>query len=612
MAMAHLQILLTILALIGVALTIERKTKITFSISILYAVISISIFLYFGALLNYLEITATTIRVIGWLGLIICLLQFKKRGIKADEIYIFASALGFYLFCQTAPYSIFPFIDDYSHWGRMSQVMAENNRLVINSDVVGNKDYPPVAALFHYFFTHFSGYQDNIAIFSNGLLIIIFSAPILIKVSQYKAEEKKIAFCLTSLSLYSLFWIFGLGLHSLWADLLLGFSFGIGLYVYFNQEWRGKNTALFATMPILLYTIQVKQIGILFSIFTLAIIGVDYLKYEKYKLYKKLIKIVLILIILMLFQWTWKNYLDTQGMQRAFNLSLTQVFSLFNQVTISDRQSITVSRFIDYFFFSHHLSTFWFIATLLLLGGIVAFKNINNLELKLTPFILSYFLFIAYSLVLLLLYLFSFSPWEGPRLASIDRYILTYILGLLIFLGGTLINISSEDKTIKYKILVIAISMIIILPNSGRILLDTFRVMLNTYPFHTAGEISQISKYVKEKTPDNSKIYIIWSEGSNDEGVIFSYFLRPRLSNTGCSFVKPPNTIKTENDIWSCLMSIEQFNETISSYDYLLLARPSEEFVNYFVEKLNIEYAGNQSMLFKIVNSKELKLVKVP
>jgi hypothetical protein len=59
-------------------------------------------------------------------------------------------------------------------------------------------------------------------------------------------------------------------------------------------------------------------------------------------------------------------------------------------------------------------------------------------------------------------------------------------------------------------------------------------------------------------------------------------------------------------------MSRDQFNETISGYDYLLLARPSEEFVNYFVEILNIEYAVNQSILFKIVNSKELKLVKVP
>ncbi|NDF05510.1 MAG: hypothetical protein EB066_03600, partial [Betaproteobacteria bacterium] len=293
--MAHIQILLSILALVGIALTIERKANITFSESLLYAVIFTSIILYFGVLQNYLEITTTIVRVIGWLGLIICLLKFKKRELKTDEIYILLSAAGFYAFCQTAPYSIFPFVDDYSHWGRMSRYIAENNRLIINSDLIGVKDYPPIAALFHYFFTHFSGYQDNIAIFSNGLLIIIFSAPILIPVSQYKAEEKKIAFILASLSLYSLFWIFGLGLHSLWADLLIGISFGIGLNIYFNGEWKDKRTALFATLPILIYTVQIKQIGLLFSMFTLAIIGIDYLKYDKDKLVKKLMYLVLIL-----------------------------------------------------------------------------------------------------------------------------------------------------------------------------------------------------------------------------------------------------------------------------------------------------------------------------
>jgi hypothetical protein len=184
-------------------------------------------------------------------------------------------------------------------------------------------------------------------------------------------------------------------------------------------------------------------------------------------------------------------------------------------------------------------------------------------------------------------------------------------LGLLIFLSGALINIGSEIKVKKYKIFLIAISVLIILPNTGRILLDTVRVILNTYPTYTAGEISQISGFVNEKTPDSSRIYIIWSEGSNDESVIFSYFLRPRLSNTVCSSVKPPDSIKSENDPWSCFMSREQFNETISNYDYLLLARPSEEFVNYFLEKFNIEYSENQSILFKIMNLKELKLVGV-
>jgi hypothetical protein len=608
--MAHIQILLSILALVGIALTIERKANITFSESLLYAVIFTSIILYFGALQNYLEITTTMVRVIGWLGLIICLLKFKKRQLKTDEIYILLSAAGFYAFCQTAPYSIFPFVDDYSHWGRMSRYIAENNRLIINSDLIGVKDYPPIAALFHYFFTHFSGYQDNIAIFSNGLLIIIFSAPILIPVSQYKAEEKKIAFILASLSLYSLFWIFGLGLHSLWADLLIGISFGIGLNIYFNREGKNKQTALFAVIPILLYTVQIKQIGLLFSMFTLAIIGIDYLKYDKDKLVKKLMYLVLILAALLLFEWTWKNHLNTQGIARVFksDLSLAQIFSAFNPGTATERENLTVSRFIDYFFFTYHLSTFWFMASLLLLGGIVAYKKINILELNLTRFGLAYLFFAVYSIVLLILYLFSFSAYEGPRLASIDRYILTYILGLLMFLGGALINISKGDKTKKFKIFLIITSIVIILPNCGRMLLDSVRVIRNTYPTHTAGVISQISKYIKEKTPENSKIYIIWSNGSNDESVIFSYYLMPRKNNTDCIFVRPPDSVRLENDIWSCLMSIDQFKEKISSYDYLILANPSEEFLNYFVQKLNIEYDTKQPMMFKIVHENELRL----
>ena len=134
----------------------------------------------------------------------------KKWEIKADGIYILVSTIGFYIFCQTAPYSIFPFIDDYSHWGRMSRFIAENNRLIINSDLIGVKDYPPITALFHYFFTHFSGYQDNIAIFANGILIIIFSSPLLNSVSDYVSKEKKKIFILTTVSIYSLFWIFGL------------------------------------------------------------------------------------------------------------------------------------------------------------------------------------------------------------------------------------------------------------------------------------------------------------------------------------------------------------------------------------------------------------------
>jgi hypothetical protein len=118
----------------------------------------------------------------------------------------------------------------------------------------------------------------------------LFSSTLLIPVAKYTSEEKKWAFILTVFVIYSYFWIFGLGLHSLWVDTILGFSFGIALYLYFNNDRDNKNIALLATLPIIMFTVQIKQIGILFAMFTLAIIGLDYLKYDKEKPVKKLVE----------------------------------------------------------------------------------------------------------------------------------------------------------------------------------------------------------------------------------------------------------------------------------------------------------------------------------
>ena len=63
--------------------------------------------------------------------------------------------------------------------------------------------------------------------------------------------------------------------------------------------------------------------------------------------------------------------------------------------------------FIDYFFFSHHLSTYWFLVTLLMLTGIGIFKKSYKPEIKIAALALSYLLFVAYSIVLLILYLFD-------------------------------------------------------------------------------------------------------------------------------------------------------------------------------------------------------------
>jgi hypothetical protein len=609
--MAHIQIILSLLSLVGIGLALEKKFNIRLSVSILYSAIFTSFILYVGGLQNKLELSVIAVRIFGWICFAVNLQHFKNRKTKGDEIYIFLFAITFYVFCQTAPYSIFPFIDDYSHWGRMSRYIAENNRLLLNSDQIGIKDYPPIVALFHYSFSYFSGYQDNIAVFANGLLTILFSSTLLIPVAKYTSEEKKWVFTLTSFVIYSYFWIFGLGLHSLWVDTILGFSFGIALYLYFNNEWDNKNIALLATLPIIMFTVQIKQIGILFAMFTLAIIGLDYLKYDKEKPVKKLFTLLLIVLVLIFFEWTWKNHLAAQGISSGFkaDITLNKIISALNPLTATERQVTTIKRFFSHFLLEHHLSTFWLMITAILTAGILIKRKTTNLQLG--TFILNYIIFAVYLSILLLLYMFTFSEYEGTRLASIERYTLTFILGLLVFLTGTLINISSGEKTKKFKIYIILVAVLVTLPNMGRMILDITRVGLNTYPSHTAGAINAMSKFLIAKTPINSKIYIIWSEGSNDESVIFSYFLMPRVINSECSYVRPVQAIKNENDAWSCLLSLQQFKDKLSGYDYLYVAKSSEEFASHYLKNLNINYDGENPVLFKIEGITTLQFKKI-
>ena len=132
-------------------------------------------------------------------------------------------------------------------------------------------------------------------------------------------------------------------------------------------------------------------------------------------------------------------------------------------------------------------------------------------------------------------------------------------------------------------------------------MIDATRVGLNTPPVHTAGKISTLSKYIINKTPENAKIYIIWSDGSNDEGVIFSYYLMPRKNNSDCIFIKPPQSLKSKDDAWSCPLTIEQFKVKISSYDYIFLANPSEEFINFYAK--NFGEGGLQSLDYKSIDA---------
>jgi hypothetical protein len=194
-----------------------------------------------------------------------------------------------------------------------------------------------------------------------------------------------------------------------------------------------------------------------------------------------------------------------------------------------------------------------------------------------------------YLALLLVLYMFSFSEFEGVRVASIDRYTKTYLLGLLIAFGGLFFVNAITGETWRWKKLWIgAIAFLFIAPNIGRVVVDLATSVGSKKSRLGAVKIRSEASRVAELTSSTAKIYFIWSDGSNDESVIFNYGVFPRFSNRSCSSIRPKHVMIDANDPWSCSMDLKQFATRIADYDYLYVGKISEELRNSFFLPMGI------------------------
>ena len=183
-------------------------------------------------------------------------------------------------------------------------------------------------------------------------------------------------------------------------------------------------------------------------------------------------------------------------------------------------------------------------------------------------------------------------------------------LAMLIYFAGILIVLLDKAKlNLTNKIFVIITFLILILPNLGRILNDTYASFMNRPTQLEAYELEKIAEYTVSKTPENAKIYFIWVDLSGDNSVFFRYAIYPRQSNQDCTSIKPIGSLKAKDDPTPCYSTPEQFENTISAYDFVYLASTTEEFKqNYFIKLNNTDEPKG---LFKIQkNGSKLILLK--
>ena len=611
--MSHIQIFISLCSLFGISGILHKYIKKDFSLSFYYACLAVIIILYFSVLNNSLEIIVTSLRLVGLLGIVFSMkILIQKRGqISSSLIFLITSIFFYYLISLTENYKSYSGVDDYSHWGRMMLLLSENNQLVKNTDPIAIKDNPPFAALFQYFFTYFSGFKSNLAMYGQGVWTLAVFSTMLIPIKEINTRFNKILFALTIGVIVSFIWIFGKAFHSLQTDMLLGSTFGAALIIYHCYKEKETNISILLAAPAIISLVLIKQIGIVFALFAIFYILIDILISKKNETIKKLLILFLVLACTLALRNTWIDYLSSENIEisKYPKVGIFEVFSVFFLGNANEFQQTVIKNYIDYLFFSHHTSTYWFLVSLIMVYVNNSITNKSELQNKR---ILNYILFGCFSVylfILLVLYMYTFSPWEGIRIASATRYIKSMSIAMvMLFYVEFLIIIQKPGFFKLHKSKIILIYILLIIPNLGRAVNDIAISFSGKITDTGAEKIEQMANFVKKRTPVNAKIYFVWSNNTDDNTVIFNYGIYPRKTNGGCASIKHIRMPRSEDDPWSCFLTLEKFKTAVKDYDYLYIAYSSIEFKESFFVHINDK--ENPLGLFKIIN-KENKITLV-
>jgi len=573
------------LAIFGYGLQLNERFKWPLESTLVYVCASLICVLYFSALLGFLYIAGIVSVGLGVLFLLQGAFSRVKNGtighcMSPGVLFFVISVAGLWLLMGSEYYSTFVFVDDFSHWGRVSKIIADNGRLIVPTDAVWFQDYPPGMALFNYLFLQFSGFSAKQAMFSQGIFVFAALASLFSAIPKDANRYVPIG---VSLFAYLLIYSIGPGLHTLSVDLIVGLVFGIAVFGYLTARQSDRLSSVLRLVPLVMVLPLIKQIGILFSFVVIGIVVVDVLlkpvnMREKIKL---TFAALFLLAMCILAHTSWSTHVSNMGVAKTFQAEITptMVINAFDQASATERQKKTIGNFTNRVFQIHlnyyQKQHFWFIGCLGFIWLISHMKRDSKSNVSLISFLILFGGYFAYLGVLLVLYLFAFGAYEGPRLASFERYMNTYLVGMLIILFGLSLAIFYKERRARWTtIALIILSLLTAQPNLKTAARDV-RAIVSGQQNSKTEKVARYSDVINRNSPPESRVFFVWPNSSGSEHTKFSFGILPRKGNRNCWSVGMPYY---EGDVWTCRMTDREFEQVLMDYDYLFVAHTDNEF----------------------------------
>ncbi len=549
-----------------------------------------------------------------------------KENFFSKGFYVFLTAyIAIYIFDFNREFTVW---DEYSHWGEMVKECLRLDRFysVKNSVLMVHKDYPPIMQLLETFFCTLSGgYKEQFL----KRIVHLFCFSMFIPAI---ADSKKFSKSKTSLKALIIIGIVFLTflfydqhgiINSIYNDYLMAIIAAYLLGHIILSKNPLDNFNLITLSLGCSFLILTKQIGLTLYLMALFLFTIDLiLKYkkkiidlQKSHIIYMILKVLVLLILIPLLIWKgWNIYISNLKVEQQFDLAdikLTQLVDIMhgksgkkyqidaaaNYINAIKRNNLTTSNSIQL----SYIQSFVLVLLLLYLIWLYGKQYFYKEELSLLAVTLAIGL-IGYAFVMLVTYVFSFGPYEGPTLASFNRYIPTYILICFSVLIMLFIYANSKrdktNKSLKTVLIVLAVLLLIQGPESMyQCFPKISKKSESVYKYH--------SNIINKKTKKDDKVFIIAQNSCGDFQYIIQYYSNPRKINID-NFNWEVKKKKDYQEYFD-----KKINKNILKYDYLYIASLDKK----FIDKYNFVFPDDdikETNLYKIKNDNgKVKLVKV-
>ena len=488
---------------------------------------------------------------------------------------------------------------DYDHYLYRSY----NTKIMFYTDTISKGFqalYPPSINLLEYFFMKVIGvYMQGI----EAISVQLFGFALMLPLFDRKNNNRFINLIITAIVICMPTILANLIFYeAAYPDCLLGLFVGYSVYMLYTEE--SNRFKLFAVGLICAVMTITKPAGLYLSAIVIGVYALaNLLNYNAKKLGEKIkaflkskefknICIITITILVIFASWKiftrinnrYNDYIIRQNPSRlngnpieyTIKTTLTTLFGLYGGENheAADSNQLLTSRIYSYYAMMAPVRVTLFGAmAFILVSGILVYrfvvkkenkKEFSNYLIALTVGLVVYILFLQLS------YILKFSTDEMLEHAGLNRYLPTFLLGMIYFIVGMAL-INMEETKVSKSVYVILVAIIIscsYLPPIMDATLTSGAFNIYSYEYTNNGRV--YANKLKEKIEKDEKIILLsQQEDTNLYNLMVRYYLYPHskaytyneLNEAGINSLK--NTIIKENIKYIFIYSSNDATEEI-------------------------------------------------